>query len=109
MFGNIRKTSETVKKCFPDDFMILFKFSENPRKSSEVFGNLRKFSEDFGNGSKVFFKCFYDFFKFSENLRKSSEVFENRQKISGRERKCSQRFAGIEKFRSWFLRSPQPQ
>ena len=40
-----------------------------------MFGNLRTFSENFGNGSKVIFRWFYFFFKFSENLRKSSEVF----------------------------------
>ena len=42
-----------------------------------MFGNLRKFSENFGNGSKVIFRFFYDFFKFSENLQKSLEVFGN--------------------------------
>ena len=51
---------------------MIFKILGN---SSEVFGNLRKFSKNFGNGSKVIFRCFYDFLKFSENLRKSSEVF----------------------------------
>ena len=40
-----------------------------------MFGNLRKFAENFRNGSKVIFRCFYDFLKFSENLRKSSEIF----------------------------------
>ena len=33
--------------------------------------------ENFGNSSKVIFRCFHDFLKFSENLRKSSEVFGN--------------------------------
>ena len=45
-----------------------------------MFGNFRKFSENFGNGSKVIFRCFYDFLKFSENLRKSLEVFGNLRK-----------------------------
>ena len=45
------------------------------RKSSEVFGSFRKISENFGNGSKVIFRCFYGFLKFSENLRKCSEIF----------------------------------
>ena len=40
-----------------------------------MFGNLQKFSENFGNGSKVIFRSFYDFLKFSENLRKCSEIF----------------------------------
>ena len=47
-----------------------------------MFGNLRKFSENFRNGSKVIFRCYYDFLKFSENLRKSSEVFGNLRKFS---------------------------
>ena len=46
----------------------------------EVFGNLRKFVENFRNSSKVIFRCFYDFLKFSENLWKSSEVFGNLRK-----------------------------
>ena len=46
-----------------------------------MFGS-SKFSEIFGNGSKVFFRCFYDFLKFSENPRKSSEVFRNLRKFS---------------------------
>ena len=40
-----------------------------------MFGNPRKFSENFGNGLKVIFKCFYNFLIFSENLRKCSEIF----------------------------------
>ena len=50
IFGNVWKTSETTQKCFPMFYDVL-KFSEN----------LRKFSENFGNGSKVIFRCFYDF------------------------------------------------
>ena len=45
-----------------------------------MFGNLRKFSENFGNSSKEIFRCFYDFLKFSKNLRKSSDVFGNLRK-----------------------------
>ena len=44
-------------------------------KSSEVFRNIWKFSENFGNSSKVIFRCFYDFLKFSENLQKCLEIF----------------------------------
>ena len=40
-----------------------------------MFGNLRKFLENIGNGSRVIIRCFYDFFKFLENLRKCSEIF----------------------------------
>ena len=38
--------------------------------------------ENFGNASKVVFRCFYDFLKFLENLRKFSEVFGNLPKFS---------------------------
>ena len=71
VFGSIRefrKTSETVQKCFPDVLLIFENFPN-------IFGNLRKCSKKIGNGSKVIFRCFYDFLKFSENLRESSEVF----------------------------------
>ena len=37
------------------------KVLENLRKYSEVFGNTRTFSENFGNGSKVFCRCFNNF------------------------------------------------
>ena len=84
LLENFGDSSKVSSRCFYD----FLKFSENLRKSSEVFGNLRKFSENFRNGSKVIFRCFYGFLKFSENLRKSSEVFGIR-KISGRDRKCS--------------------
>ena len=60
-----------------------------------VFGNLRKFSEKFGNGSKVIFICFYDFLKFLENLRKSSEIVGNKFRTWS------------EMVRSSLLRSPQ--
>ena len=55
-FGNFRKTLETVQKSFPDDFIIFSKFAENLRKSLEVFAILRKFSSNFRNGSKIFFR-----------------------------------------------------
>ena len=107
VYGNFRKTSETVQKCF-SDLSWSFKFTENLRKSSEVFGIFREFSENFRNGSKnFFFRCFYYFLKFSENLRKSSEVFENHRKTSGCDRKCSKCLVGVENFQSQFLRSPQ--
>ena len=65
----------------------------------EVFVNLQKFLENFGNGSKVIFRCFYDFSKFSENLRKSSEVFGNLRKrfmdVIGNVRNGSQELKGF--------------
>ena len=64
-----------------------------------MFGNLWKLSEIFGNGSKVIFRCFYDFFKFSENLRKSSEVIGNLWKrfpnVIGNVRNGSQELTGF--------------
>ena len=76
----------------------LWKFwKELARKSpriSENFGNasnlflmssndyFTKLLEHFGNSSKVFSRCFYDFLKFSENLRKCSEIFRTFQKTS---------------------------
>ena len=55
-----------------------------------MFKNLRKFSENFGNGSKVIFKCFYDFLKFSENLRKCLEIFGKFPDVIGTVRNGSQ-------------------
>ena len=69
IFESVRKSSEIVgklRKRLKSNFQMFYdflKFSENLRKSSEVFGNLRKCSENFGNGSKVIFRCSYDFFK----------------------------------------------
>ena len=60
-------------------FSTFLRFFKVFGKSSEIFGSVRKsskISENFGNGSKVIFRCFYDFLKFSENLRKSSENFQ---------------------------------
>ena len=82
-FGN---SSRLFSRCFCD----FFNFSENLRKCSEVFGNIRKYSEILVNGSNVIFRCYYDFLEFSENPRKSSKVFINLRKFSGRDRKCSQ-------------------
>ena len=48
-------------------------------KSSQVFGNIQEFSENFGNDSNVIFRCFYEFLKFSEILGDifTSEDMEN--------------------------------
>ena len=61
--GHFWKTSETVQKFFPDVFMIF-----------KIFRNLRNFLENFGNGSKVIFRCYYDILNFSKNLRKCSQI-----------------------------------
>ena len=60
---------------------------ENLRK---IFGSVRKSSENFGNGSKVIFRCFYGFLKFSENLRKCSEIFGKFPDVIGNVRTGSQ-------------------
>ena len=70
VFGNFKKTSEMVQKCFSDVFIIFKVF----RKSSEIFGSVQKFLENF---RKVFFRCFYYLFKTS---RKSSEIFRSARK-----------------------------
>ena len=88
--GNLRKfpkTSETLQTRFWGAYTIYETFGKLRKQFksvfqiflwfSKIFGNLQKFSENFGNGSEVIFRCFYDFLKFSENLRKSSEVFGN--------------------------------
>ena len=86
------KTLETVQECIPNVFMIFKIFGK-------IFGNPRKFAENFGNSSKVIFRCFYDFLKFSENLRKSSEVFGNLRKrlldVIGNVRNGSQEFKSL--------------
>ena len=49
-------------------------------KSSEIFGSVWKSLENFGNGSKVIFRCFYEFLRFLENLRKALKAFRNLRK-----------------------------
>ena len=41
--------------------MIFLTFLEDLQKSLEVFRSISKLLENFGNGSKVIFRCFYDF------------------------------------------------
>ena len=72
-FGKLRKQFQSVFRWF-------YEFLLN-RESSELFGNIRKTSENIGNVSKIIFRCFYDFFDFSECLRNSSEVFGNLRKL----------------------------
>ena len=79
---NLWKTSETVQKCFPDVFMSFLNFQKifgSVRKSSEIFGKLRK-------RFKSNFEMFLWFFKIFGKLRKSSKVFGNLRKFSGRHR-----------------------
>ena len=83
ILGSIWKYSEIFRKFqkrFKSNFQMFLrflKFLENLQKSSEVFRNTRKFLDNFGNSSKVIFRCFYDFLKFLENLRKCSEIFDD--------------------------------
>ena len=55
-----------------------------------VFGNLRKFSENLGIGSKAIFRSFHNFLKFSISLRKSSGVFGKFTDVIGNVRNGSQ-------------------
>ena len=60
-------------------------FRKLQKRFKPVFEELKRFRkllENFGNSSKVFSRCFYDYLKFSENLRKSWEVFGNLRKFS---------------------------
>ena len=85
--GNLRefpKTSETLQLVF-EELKRFMNLLENFGNSSKVFSrciyDFLKFSESsevFGKlrkRFKVIFKCLYDFFKFSDNLCKCSEMF----------------------------------
>ena len=78
-YGSFGKSSEIstnfqkLRKCFKPVFEELKQFI--------------KLLENFGNSSKVFSRCFYDFLKFSENLQKCSEIFGNFRKFFGKLRK----------------------
>ena len=62
---------------------MYFPYTHEPLGVFEELKRFMKLLENFGNSSKVFSRCFYDFFKFSENVRKCSET------ISGCDRKYS--------------------
>ena len=79
---NLRKSSEFFRKVRKRFKLALYK---NFGKYSELFGNLRKFLENFGNGWKLFFRIF----KIFSNFRKSSEVLGNHRKICRGNRNCS--------------------
>ena len=92
-YGNFGKTSE-----------ISVNFRKLRKHFKPVLGELKRFMkllENFGNSSKVFSRCFYDFLKFSENLWKSSEVFGNIQKFIGKLRK---RFKSNFQMFLWFFK-----
>ena len=78
---NLRKTYESCGKSSE----ISRNFRKLRKRFKPVLEELKRFMkllENFGNSSKVFSRCFYNFLKFSENLRKSSEVFGNLRKTS---------------------------
>ena len=71
-YGNFGKSSE-----------ISANFRKLRKRFKPVFEEhkrLMKLLENFGNSSKEFSRCFYDFLKFSENLRKCSESIGNFRK-----------------------------
>ena len=67
----------------------------------------RKSSENFGNGSKVIFRCFYDFLKFSENFRKCSEIFGKLRKRSNVSKVIFRCFYDFLKFSENFRKSSE--
>ena len=72
---NLRKTYRNFGKSSE----ISANFQKLRKRFKPVFEELKwfmKLSENFGNSSKVIFRCFDDFLKLLENLRKSSEVNE---------------------------------
>ena len=72
-------------------FYDFLTFLEDLQKSLEVFRSISKLLENFGNGSKVIFRCFYDFQNFRKifkSARKSLEIF-------GKLWKCSEIFSDI--------------
>ena len=69
-YGNVGKSSE-ISANFR-------KFRERFKPVLQELKPFMKFLENFGNSSKVFSRCFFDFFKSSEifgSVRKSSEIF----------------------------------
>ena len=96
--GNLCEFPETLQLVFEElkRFMnLLENFGNSSKVFSRCFYDFLKFSESsevFGKlrkRFKVIFKCFYDFFKFSDNICKCSEMFGNVRKICGRDRKSS--------------------
>ena len=73
-YGNFGKTSE-----------ISANFQKLRKRFKPVFEEFKRFMkvlENFGNSSKVFSRCYYDFLKFSKNPWISSEVFGNLRQFS---------------------------
>ena len=73
-YGNFGKTSE-----------ISANFQKLRKRFKPVFEEFKRFMkvlENFGNSSKVFSRCYYDFSKFSKNPWISSEVFGNLRQFS---------------------------
>ena len=73
------KSSENLWK-FWEELGNFVSFRKLRKRFKPVFEELKRFMkllENFGNSSKVFSRCFYDFLKFSENLRKFPDVIKN--------------------------------
>ena len=91
IYANVRKLRKRFKPVFEKlkrSMKLLENFGNSSKvfsrwlydflKSSENFGNPRKSSEIFGKLRKRFksnFQSFYNFFRYSENLWKCSEIF----------------------------------
>ena len=70
---NLRKTNGNFGKSSE----ISANFRKLRKRFKPVFEELKRFIkllENFGNSSRVYSKCFYDFLNFWENLRKSPEI-----------------------------------
>ena len=97
VFGNLRKLSENFEifEKLWKRFETVFPELLNYLSFRKIFGSVwksSKFSENFWNGFKLFFRSLYDFVTLSESFRKSSEVL-------GNHRSWSELFGNIR--RSW--------
>ena len=73
----IYETFGKLLKQFKSVFQMFLWFFKNSRKSSDIFGSVRKYSENFRNGLKVIFRCFHDFLKSLEIFGSVPKSLEN--------------------------------
>ena len=94
IFGSLQKSSKKNRRTLQSaQNDVFFEFFFNFRKLLQVFGHLRKSSQNFGNCCKMLkttFSSILEFFLFL-NLRKLSEVFGNFWKKSENVGKVSKR------------------
>ena len=73
----IYETFGKLLKQFKSVFQMFLWFFKKSRKSSDIFGSVRKYSENFRNGLKVIFRCFHDFLKSLEIFGSVPKSLEN--------------------------------